>query len=180
MLTESIEAFVENPPFPKSTQFETNTHCNAHCLMCPHPKMKRTGTAKWSTINKIIYEAAPRSTSMCPFLMQEPMLEPRLPAILANIKQNNPSCATVVYSNMSVLPEATLKCIVDNSLLDELHISFYGPTPELYSKWQPPLNRETTVENIRRFGLYRTERKKVRPLITVSYTHLTLPTTPYV
>lgn len=161
----SIEDFVENPPFPKFVQFETGTACNAKCLMCPHDKMKRKGTASWSTLSKIITQAVPHVSSACPFLMQEPMLEPRLPAILANIKQNNPNCTTVVYSNMSVLPDNIMKPIVDHGLLDELHISFYGPTEALYKKWQPPLNKAKTIENIKRIGLYRVKRKRFRPLL---------------
>jgi radical SAM protein with 4Fe4S-binding SPASM domain len=164
--------FIENPPFPTFTQFETSTVCNAKCLMCPHPKMKRRGTAKWSTINKVIREAAPKSGSMCPFLMQEPMLEPRLHSILANIKQNNPCCNIVVYSNMSVL-HGDFERIIKDDLLAELHISFYGPTKELYAKWQPPLNWEKTQENIRQVKRWKQKYGKARP---VTFLHvITVP-----
>lgn len=155
--------FIEEPPFPKSVQFETNTYCNANCLMCPHDKMKRSGTAKWSLISKIIREAAPKVNAMTPFLMQEPMLEPRLPAILANIKQHNRNCVTTVYSNMSILTNDTIHKIVDTALIDNLHISFYGPTEELYKKWQPPLNRETTVLNIKKLFVYREYMRRLTP-----------------
>lgn len=161
----SFEDFLENPPFPRFLQFETGTACNAKCLMCPHSKMKRKGTAKWSLISKVIREGISHVQSTCPFLMQEPMLEPRLADILANIRQNNPACVTEVYSNMSVLPEDTMKRIVDYDLLDELHISFYGPTEELYQKWQPPLDRQTTIDNIKRIGLYRARHRRARPLL---------------
>lgn len=160
--------FIENPPFPAFTQFETGTNCNAKCLMCPHQKMKRRGTAKWSTLNKVIREAAPKSGSMCPFLMQEPMLEPRLHSILANIKQNNPYCSIVLYSNMNVL-HPDIERIVQNELLDELHISFYGPTKELYAKWQPPLDWEQTQANIKVFHELRKKHRKTKPVI---YLHI--------
>jgi len=68
---------------------------------------------------------------------------------------------------MSVLPEKTLRAIVDYDLIDDLHISFYGPTQELYAKWQPPLNRDVTVENIRKLYFYRQQRRKVKPSITL-------------
>ena len=164
--------FIENPPFPTFTQLETSTFCNAQCLMCPHDKMTRKGTAKWSTLAKVIREAAPKSASMCPFLMQEPMLEPRLHSILANIKQNNPACSIVVYSNMSIL-HPDIERIVKDELLDELHISFYGPTKELYAKWQPPLNWEKTQQNIKDFYALRKRLGKSKPVI---YLHvITVP-----
>ena len=164
--------FIENPPFPTFTQFETSTTCNAKCLMCPHKKMKRRGTAKWSTISKVIREAAPKSAGMCPFLMQEPMLEPRLHSILANIKQNNPACSIVVYSNMAVL-HPDFDRIIKNDLLDELHISFYGPTKKLYEKWQPPLNWEQTQSNIRKVKELKQKHDKTKP---VTYLHvITVP-----
>jgi radical SAM protein with 4Fe4S-binding SPASM domain len=129
--------------------------------------MKRKGAASNSQINKIIREAAPKSASVCPFLYQEPFLEPRLVNILANIKQNNPNCATVVYSNMANVSEETIKQIVEFNLLDELHISFYGPTEELYAKYQPPLNRAQTVANIKKFREIRDKAGKSKPVMTL-------------
>jgi len=167
MATVSTEEFLDNPPFPKILQFETATTCNAHCLMCPHDKMKRRGTAKWSLISKVIREAVPQVETVCPFLMQEPTLEPRLVSILANIKQRNQKCTTAVYSNMAYLPNKTLKQIVDYDLLDELHISFYGPTEALYEKWQPPLKRAVTVKNIQKLFVYRHHMKRLKPKITL-------------
>lgn len=156
------------PPFPKIVQFETATNCNANCLMCPHDKMKRHGIAKWSLITKIIREASTQDVeAICPFLMQEPLLEPRLTSILANIKQRMPKVTTVVYSNMSVLPDNLIKKIVDFGLIDELHLSFYGPTEELYHKWQPPLKRVVTVDNIKRLYQYRNSRFKKKPVMTL-------------
>jgi len=144
-----------------------NTVCNARCLMCPHDKMEKRPQAPWSLISKIIREVAPKVDAVCPFLMQEPTLEPRLVPILANIKQRNPACQTIVYSNMNHLPDTTIKGIVDTQILDELHISFYGPTEELYRKWQPPLNRERTIINIKKFYLYRQLTKRLKPKITL-------------
>ena len=159
----SFEKYLDDPPLPKILQFETGTACNAHCLMCPHDKMKRRGTAKWSLISKIIREAAPKVNLVAPFLMQEPFLDRRLPAILANIKQRNRKCATVVYSNMSYVPNTVVRQIVDCGLLDTLHISFYGPTEQLYQKWQPPLKRSETIRNIQKFYVYRQLRRRLKP-----------------
>ena len=161
----NFEKFLVDPPFPQFAQFETGTACNAECIMCPHDQMKRQGTAKWSLISKIIREVAPKVHCICPFLMQEPFLERRLPAILANIKQWNRKCVTGVYSNMAYVPDAMMRQIIDCDLLDELHISFYGPTEELYRKWQPPFNRAVTVQNIKKFFRYRQLKNRLKPKI---------------
>lgn len=165
--TLTMEEFLDAPPFPKFLQFETNTVCNAKCLMCPHSKMKRKGTASWSTIGKIIQQAVPKVDAVCPFLMQEPMLEPRLVPILANIKARNPIAQTILYTNMSVLSEEQTNKIIDYDLLNELHISFYGPTEQLYSKWQPPLNWQQTKTNIQSFYISRQNKQKQLPTITL-------------
>ena len=130
--------------------------------MCPHDKMKKRQPAKWSLISKIIRETAPNVDACCPFLMQEPMLEPRLASILANLKQNNPQTTTIVYSNMSKL-HPQFEQIIEQGLLDELHISFYAPTEELYRKYQPPLNRTETLTNIKKAAGYRLKHKRTKP-----------------
>lgn len=162
-----FKEYLQNPPLPSFLQFETSTSCQAACVMCPHDKMERVGTAKWSLINKLIHESAGKVSSICPFLYQEPFLEPRLVAILTNIKQNNPQCQTVLYSNFNSVKTADIKTIIDYNLLDELHISFYGPTEELYKKYQPPLDRAQTVANIQAFYNYRQKQGKTKPKITL-------------
>lgn len=163
----STQEFLEAPPFPRFVQFETGTACNADCLMCPHSRMKRKGTAKWSLLSKIIREAVPNVDAVCPFLMQEPFLDSRLVSVLANVKQNNLQCQTIVYTNMSYIPEKAMDQILKVDLLDELHISFYGPTEELYKKWQPPLKREDTIRNIKQFFLMRQQLKRSKPRISL-------------
>jgi radical SAM protein with 4Fe4S-binding SPASM domain len=156
------DAFIENPPFPSFIQFETSTACNAHCMMCPHDQMKRHGVASWTTLNKVIREAITQASEACPFLMQEPMLEPRLFSVLANIKQNNPVCAVTIYSNMGKL-HPDIERIIEHGLLDELHISFYGPTKELYAKYQSGLDWETTKANIRTVKALKEKHHKTTP-----------------
>ena len=102
----------------------------------------------WSTLIQLINEVAPYAEEFCPFLMQEPTMEPRLIQILTHIKQRNPECKTIIYSNMGEwTPELTDK-MLDRGVLDELYISFYAPTREHYKTWQPGLDYDETVSNI--------------------------------
>jgi len=160
---------LKTPPFPKYIQFETNTVCNAHCRMCPRDKMQRAGRATWATIDKIIQEAVPQAEVCYPFLMQEPLLETRLVPILSKIRACNPECKTVIFTNMNTLTPTQTQMIIDGDLLDELYISFYGPTEKLYAKWQPPLNWKQTISNIQSFHCYRQQKQKELPRIHAMY-----------
>jgi radical SAM protein with 4Fe4S-binding SPASM domain len=162
------EEFLLNPPMPEYVQFETEAnHCNASCLMCPRTQMTRKGHASWTLLSKIMRETLPTAKHVAPFFMQEPFLEPRLISILANVKQHlqkvGASCKTIVFTNMSTLTDTQIHMIVEYDLIDELRVSFYGPTKQLYSKWQPPLDRKTTVDNLHRLRQARDKAGKTLP-----------------
>ena len=165
-----FEKFIEKPPFPTFVQFETNTICNAECRFCPHKTMKRRNqVTSWSTILKIIDEAIPHASACCPFLMQEPLLEPRLLPILSNIKQINRHCQTTIFTNMAAMTETLARKIIESRWLDTLIISFYGPTKEIYNRLQPPLNWEKTKQNIKRFMEIRKEYNSDKPFVKMHY-----------
>lgn len=167
---DQTEYFIREPSFPKFVQFETSTICNAKCTFCPHSSMKRRGQrGTWRTILKVIDEAIPYVNACCPFLMQEPLVEPRLIAILDNIKQVNRHCKTTVYSNMAAMTEKLAHEIVDSRLLDQLNISFYGPTEEVYNQIQPPLKYQRTKRRIRRFMEIRNESGDFKPEVAMHY-----------
>mgnify|MGYP003558442714 CR=1 FL=1 len=90
---------------PNFIQFETNTICNQHCVFCPHDQMKPREQANNELISKIIRECAPTATNMCPFLMQDPLLEPRLREILMEIKRTNWRTETTIYNAKRNLDE---------------------------------------------------------------------------
>src|SRR3972149_6129718 len=97
--TLTLTEYVKKPPFVGLLQFETATACNGKCTFCKHKDMHRNGKASWQTILEAIDTCVPYAQTVCPFLMQEPLLEQRLPAILDNIKQINPRVKTQIYTN---------------------------------------------------------------------------------
>lgn len=104
----------------------------------------------WSLLLDVLYWHAHRVRWISPFGMQEPLLEPRLPAILSNIRQFNPHAGITVYSNMSIFPEAMWRQIIEYQLLDAVAVSFYGTDKRTYEKLQPPLDYYATQRNIKR------------------------------
>ncbi len=161
--------FVDNPPFVGLLQFETNTVCDGACTFCNHRVMKRKATASWSTLLEVIDTCAPYAMETCPFLMQEPCLEPRLVKILDNLKQVNPHIKTHIYSNMHSMTPKVARQILDSQLLDELTVSFYGPTPELYKKYQPTFSFERTRANIKYFIDYRNRHGFKKPRVNMHF-----------
>jgi len=135
--------------------------------------MKKRESMKWSTILSVLEQAVPYVKTVCPFLFQEPLMEKRLIAILDNIKQFNPRCETVVYSNMSRMTPELAREILETGYLDQLVISYYAPNQHIYELLQPPLNYRQTALNIRDFIALRAELRKTRPRVVMHY--ITLP-----
>ena len=73
---------------------------------------------KWSNLIELLYEYAPKVKSVVPFGMQEPFMEPRLTAILSNIKQMNLKANTTVYTNMTVYDEEVMTRLIKQQCLD--------------------------------------------------------------
>lgn len=163
------DKYVKTPPFIPLLQFETTTNCDGACTFCNHKTMRRHGNAKWSTMLEVIDQCVPHAAEVCPFLMGEPFKEPRLDAILDNIYQVNPWTKTVLYSNMHAPTHRQLCEIVDHQFLDRLIVSFYGPTPELYRKYQPTFDFERTANNIRYLMNYRKKQRKEKPEVIMHY-----------
>ena len=128
-------------------QFETNTRCNLKCTFCPTDTMKPRAPMSDAIIAKIIEEAVPHSNTCYPFHYQEPMLEPRLISILQKIKEVNPACQTGIYTNMTLMDDEKSRALVECGFLDNIYISFYAPTKELYDKYQPGARDWLTTQN---------------------------------
>jgi radical SAM protein with 4Fe4S-binding SPASM domain len=160
-------------------QFETNTSCNASCTFCNHKYMKRHGEMPLTKIIDLTYHLAYKAKTICPFHMQEPMLEPRLDKILSNVRTFNPHAYIVVYTNMSVYPEQQLENIVKWGLIDNLIVSCYGGTPEQHNTMQPGADYNTVVNNIHKLIKLRDKYRFSTPNILVGYL-VTKETKPYI
>jgi radical SAM protein with 4Fe4S-binding SPASM domain len=124
----------------------------------------------WSLILKIIDQAVQFGASaFCPFLMQEPLLEPRLISILRNIKMQNHKIQTTVYSNMSLMTEEKSLEILDAGVMDNLEVSFYAPTQKIYERLQPPLKYGVVGGNIQRFMRLKREGGYASPKVVLHY-----------
>lgn len=137
--------------------------------MCPYPHMKKRKPASQELIDRIIDTCVPLVDSVCPFLMQDPGPDPRIPAILKQIKAKNPAAQTIIYTPMADTTPAHSRALINSNALDSLVISFYGPTEAVYNHWQPGWDWLETISNINYLLDYRAKTGRRNPHITMDY-----------
>lgn len=138
------------PPFFLKIQIQTVSPCNASCVMCPWPTTKDLpqGAMSDAIFAKLVAEMAGRGverTSL--FLMNEPLLDRKLPARTALVKQRMPETSTVVYTNGSLLGERLARELAEAGL-DEINVSVNGFDAATYEKWMPGIEFATVMANL--------------------------------
>jgi len=165
--------FTMKPPdFPTIMQIEVNNFCNARCIMCPVPRMKRKHEIMdfalfEKVINKIKIEKKDFSGWILPFMSGEPFLVPDYVDYLRLIRKRIPNAKIAVDTNASVLTFETAEKIIDEELLDLLTISFDGGTKEAYESVRKGLSFEKVQHNIRSLLYLKATKKKRRPLVNI-------------
>ncbi len=134
--------------FPRIISIETTNFCNARCIMCAYPFMKRKkGFMEEKLYKKIIDEVKEKEFDI--LLLSgfgEPLLDKRLPRFIQYAKDKGIKKIGIV-TNASLLTKKNAKILEDGGL-DELHISIDGATKEVYEKIRVGLSFEKVVENI--------------------------------
>ena len=136
--TVRVVADHEMPPFPAEIQIETNTACNATCVMCPYPEVSKEmkpGRMDAQLYDKILGECAGEPTvwRLEPFLNNEPFTDVRMVDWIALAKQRVPHALVTVTTNGSlVTPKITDRLI--HSGLDAIWFSFNGATKDTYEQ----------------------------------------------
>ncbi len=124
--------------FPAEIQIETNTACNATCVMCPYPEVSKEmkpGRMDAPLYEKILGECATEPTvwRLEPFLNNEPFTDVRMVDWITMAKQRVPHAVVTVTTNGSlVTPKITDRLI--HSGLDAIWFSFNGATKETYEQ----------------------------------------------
>jgi hypothetical protein len=128
-LQEALARLV--PPFPLKVQIQTHTRCNAACDMCPYPEITSAEDFTHGRMSETTYREILRQLGGHPvervslFLMNEPLLDRRLPEWLALARAALPATTLGLFSNGSPLTMALARALADAGL-DELCISVHG------------------------------------------------------
>ena len=108
-------------PGPPRVQIQTQSGCNARCVFCPNGDVLKSdlsqGRMPEALYQKIIDELAetqPRRISL--YLMNEPMLDKRLPQFARYVADRVPATTTLVTSNGTNLSEERAAALLDSGL----------------------------------------------------------------
>lgn len=128
----------EELDFPSEIQVETNTACNATCIMCPYPEVSKElpqGRMPIEMYDDILRqcEGQPHLWRLEPFLNNEPFTDTRMCELLARTKKHLPHIMLTVTTNGSLLFPKIIDQLVKTGL-DGIWFSFNGATKETYEK----------------------------------------------
>jgi radical SAM protein with 4Fe4S-binding SPASM domain len=138
-------------PFPLEIQIQTNTLCNASCIMCPYPEVSKE--FPHSQMEQELYEEILAQCSregglrrLEPFLMNEPFTDRRLVDWIAMAKERVPQAWVTVTTNGTLVRPVVSDRLVQSGL-DAIWFSFNGATKETYEKIMG-CSYDTVVRNI--------------------------------
>lgn len=152
---EEIVMNFEKQGFPEYVEFQTYSKCNAYCTICPYKNLddkKTSRKMKDSCIEKIINECDRNKLKIkriIPYMNNEPTLDKRLLNILRRLKKMGHFVE--LSTNFSGMNEDLMNKIIEEKLIDDLRISFFGGNKYFYSKLMPQLNFNINYNKIRKF-----------------------------
>lgn len=126
------------PAFPLEIQIETNTACNATCVMCPYPEVTREvpqGRMDQALYEKLLDECAGQRElwRIEPFLNNEPFTDVRLVDWIELAKRRVPQALVTVTTNGSLLFPRVADRLVKSGL-DAIWFSVNGASRETYER----------------------------------------------
>ncbi len=140
--------------FPKIVQIQTSSICNGGCTICPYPYVEKDlshGVMDDDTFKKIVDECSKHDVHrIIPFLMNEPLADPKLIERIRYIKGKNPEAHVSISTNGSFLTKKKAEELV-NSGVDSVGFSFQGITKGEYEGIMKGLNYDETLAKIEYF-----------------------------
>jgi len=150
---------------------ETTNLCNAKCIMCPHPGMKRKKEImKDIVFDKIIERLKEEKINPVAIILNgfgDPLTDNKIFERVKKLKKYFSGSVIKFYTNLGLAEEKYIKDILDSGL-DEINISFNGATKQSYEVTMG-ISYEKTLQNLESLISLR-EGKKSRLLIRLSMT----------
>jgi radical SAM protein with 4Fe4S-binding SPASM domain len=153
---------------PLYFSFESNNFCNARCIMCPYPQMKRKKTKlEFNLFKKGVNEALkyfkPKQFALSGF--GEPLLNDDIIDRIKYIKERS-KVPIKFFTNASLLNENVARDLVKVGL-DEINISINSSSERNYERIMG-LNYKNTVEKIKNLLNEKKIQKSKKPIINIS------------
>jgi len=129
---------------------ETTNICNARCIMCPHPQMKRKRGIMTEEIFSLILDKIKQDNinPTC-FILNgfgEPLVDRDIVKRIKTIRKGFPDSAIKFYTNLSLANDKKLKNLVLSGI-NEINVSFNGFNPKNYERVMG-LNYQKTKVNL--------------------------------
>jgi Radical SAM superfamily/Iron-sulfur cluster-binding domain len=158
---EELERALDSllPAFPPKIQLQTATRCNAACEMCPYPEVIGPDyphrLMPEALYREILVQLTGRPVErLSLFLMNEPLLDRRLPDWIALARGALPGVTLGLFTNGSPLGASLARRLAEAGL-DELCISVHGFDPRAYQAAMRGLSFARVTANVRAIlGLY--------------------------
>lgn len=147
---------------------QTTSRCNAACVFCPYPavaKEIRHGEMSFTLFARLMTECSryPQVKSINLFLMNEPLMDPRIVDRLNFAKERNPDAAICLWTNGCDLEGPLTRDLIDSGL-DAIGISIHAMWPETYRQLTGRGDFDRVLQRVTRFV---EERNARRPKLRV-------------
>ncbi len=124
--------------FPRMLMVQTTSACNAHCVFCPLPALRKEqpqGRMEQPLFERIIREAGEHPEVACInlFLMNEPLCDKRIVQRVFLAKEHNRKAQISLWTNaVNLTPSLTDQLLA--SPLGSLGVSLHAHNPEAYAR----------------------------------------------
>ncbi len=152
---------------------ETTNICNAKCVMCPHPKMKRPRVVMSDQIFKLIIQRIKEEKiNPIAFIVNgfgEPFTDKKITTRIKNIKSNFPNSIVKIYTNASLLNDKNINELILSGL-DEINISFNGYDKSTYESTMK-ISYDNSLKNLKKIIKKNKNKIKIRISSTLVYSN---------
>ena len=151
-------------PFPRMLMLQTTSACNAGCVFCPLPDLRKTapqGRMDPALLERIVVEAGRYPDVACInlFLMNEPLCDRRLPGFLDLAHRHNPRAQISLWTNAVALSAEVTDTLLRSSLTS-LGVSLHAHNPRT---WRRITGRSDFVRVLGRLVHFVEQRNARRP-----------------
>lgn len=140
-----------NTKFPKIIELQTMSYCNGNCIVCPYKDLDiKQCRMPDDIIERLLNEIIEHKDTVerfIPYLNNEPSFDKRMLSILRKMK--NKDIVIEVSTNISNWELDELDSIIEEDLIQDLRISFFGHNKELYEELMTGLNFEKNAEKVK-------------------------------
>ena len=143
--------------YPEIVEIQFHNFCNAYCSICPYESYASQNTKRKmperlkQVVLEDLREHRDQVKRVIPYYNNEPFLDADFLVLLRWFKIHMPETQVEVSTNLSAYSDPVFRAILEENLIDDLRISFFGGTPSTYHKLMPGLKFEVSKKKLKSF-----------------------------